>query len=41
LFDKESQAIRFDDDIVAATMISKEGSLTHDKATQWIQGGTK
>jgi NAD(P) transhydrogenase subunit alpha len=41
LFDKESKAIRYDDDIVAATMISKAGSLTHEKATQWIQGGTK
>jgi NAD(P) transhydrogenase subunit alpha len=41
LFDKDSKAIRFDDDIVAATMISKAGSLTHEKATQWIQGGAK
>ncbi len=41
LFDKESFAVRAEDDIVSATMITKDGQLTHVKAREWITGGTQ
>jgi NAD(P) transhydrogenase subunit alpha len=38
LFAKESFELRLDDDIVAATLITKEGQLTNEKASAWIGG---
>jgi len=38
LFAKESFELRLDDDIVKATLITKEGQLTNEKASAWIGG---
>lgn len=40
LLDKGSFTLRRDDDIVAATMITENGQITNERASQWI-GGSK
>jgi len=40
LLSKEENELRLEDDIVAATLITKEGQLVNEKAKAWI-GGTK